>query len=132
MSKKQNYKLANEEYLANMATEEGVVSLPSGVLYKVIKNGDGKVSPTKNSVVTVHYTGTLINGRKFDSSKGGVAPAFRLSELIVGWQEALTRMRVGDKWMVYIPARFGYGSRTSGDIPGNSTLVFEIELFSIA
>ena len=132
MNKKQNYKLVNDEYLLNEANEEGVVKLPSCVLYKVLKNGDGKVSPNKNSVVTVHYTGTLINGRKFDSSKAGVAPAFRLNELIIGWQEALTRMKVGDKWMVYIPAKLGYGARTSGDIPGNSTLIFEIELFSIA
>lgn len=132
MGKKEEYKRKNEDYLQAIAAEEDTIKLPSGVLYKVIKNGDGNVSPKKDSVVTVHYRGTLINGREFDNSRKGVAPAFRLNQLIKGWQEAIPNMKVGDRWTIYIPASLGYGAKLSGDIPGNSTLVFDIELLGIA
>ena len=84
------------------------------------------------SVVTVHYTGRTINGKKFDSSLGGTAPAFRLNQLITGWKIALQQMCIGDKWEIYVPAEQGYGSRSLPGIPGGSTLIFEIELLGIA
>lgn len=132
MGKKQDYKRANEEFLTKIAAEEDTHKLPSGVLYKIIRKGNGDVSPKKDSVVTVHYRGTLMNGREFDSSKAGVAPAFRVNQLIQGWQDALLQMKAGDKWNVYIPSSLGYGGKLSGDIPANSSLVFEIELIAVA
>jgi FKBP-type peptidyl-prolyl cis-trans isomerase len=87
--------------------------------------------PNRNSVVTVHYVGKTINGKTFDSSRGGVAPAFRLRELIPGWIIALQKMHVGDKWEIYIPASQGYGKFSQPGIPGGSTLIFEIELLGV-
>lgn len=102
---KEEYVRRNREWLEAKAREEGVKALDKGVLYKVIKSGNGSgANPDRGSVVTAHYVGKTINGRTFDSSRGGVAPAFRLRELIPGWVIAMTRMRVGDKWEVYIPA----------------------------
>lgn len=132
--RKQNaYSIRNEEFLQTIAREEGVAELSHGILYRVIRsgNGEGKVSP--RSIVTVHYKGTLINGKEFDNSwKRDCPEAFRVNGLINGFQLALLRMHVGDRWMVYIPAEQGYGTRATGNIPGNSTLIFEIELISIA
>lgn len=86
-----------------------------------------------SSVVSVHYRGTLINGREFDNSyKRNCPEAFRLNQVIEGWQQALQQMHVGDKWIIYIPYTLGYGTRTSGPIPGFSTLIFEVELLGIA
>ena len=87
----------------------------------------------KNSVVTVHYRGVLIDGKEFDNSwKRGCPEAFRLSDLIEGWQQALLQMRKGDKWILYIPQELGYGRRSNGPIPGESTLVFEVKLMDIS
>lgn len=86
-----------------------------------------------SSVVSVHYRGTLINGREFDNSyKRNCPEAFRLNQVIEGWQQALQQMHVGAKWIIYIPYTLGYGTRTSGPIPGFSTLIFEVELLGIA
>ena len=86
-----------------------------------------------NSVVSVHYKGTLINGREFDNSwKRNCPEAFRLNEVIEGWQIALLRMHPGSRWIVYIPYTMGYGTRTSGPIPAYSTLIFEVELLNIS
>ena len=122
---KQEYMQANKEWLAAKAAEEGVKALPKGIYYKVLTNGknDGK-HPTPRSIVTAHYTGRTINGKKFDSSKGGA--------LIEGWIIAMQQMCVGDKWEVYIPAEMGYGKFSQPGIPGGSTLIFEIELLGIA
>ena len=79
-----------------------------------------------------HYTGWTISGKKFDSSRGGTPIAFRLNELIEGWIVAMQQMCIGDKWEIYIPAEMGYGKFSQPDIPGGSTLIFEIELFGIA
>lgn len=130
---KQEYIDKNRAWLAAKALEPGVGRLDGGVYYKVLKNGDKK-SPTPNrgSVVRVHYTGKTINGKTFDSSRGGVAPAFRLHGLIAGWVIALQQMHLGDKWEVYIPADKGYGRISQPGIPGGSVLVFEIELLGIA
>lgn len=130
---KQAYVQANKDWLANKAKEEDVKPLIRGLYYKVLSSGnpDGK-HPDRRSIVTVHYTGRTINGKKFDSSLGGVAPAFRLSDLIEGWVIALQQMVVGDKWELYVPAELGYGKFSQPGIPGGSTLIFEIELLGIA
>ena len=114
-------------------TAKGVKSLPKGICYRVLAEGkaDGK-HPTLRSIVTVHYTGRTIDGQQFDSSLGGVPLAIRLCDLIEGWIIAMQRMCVGDKWEVYIPAEMGYGKFSQPGIPGNSTLIFEIELLGIA
>ena len=131
--KKEAYKLENEQFLKEMAQQEGVITHKSGVLFKVLQQGTGLMKPNLRSIVTVNYRGELINGREFDNSwKRNCPEALRLVEVIDGWKIALQEMCVGDRWMVYIPSRFGYGDRNSGPIPANSTLVFEIELCGIA
>ncbi len=134
MSKKSEYKARNEAFLAEKRAEEGIMELPKGILYKVEKSGNPQGRrPDLRSVVCVHYTGRLINGRVFDDTRReGIPAAFRLYEVIDGWQIALSQMRPGDRWTLYIPAAMAYGSRTDGDIPGNSTLIFDVELISIA
>lgn len=128
---KQEYVTKNREWLQAKASEPGVQPLDKGIYYKVIKKGDAKKAcPGRNSVVTVHYTGKTINGKTFDSSRGGVAPAFRLRELIPGWIIALQQMHPGDRWEVYIPAEQAYGRFSQPGIPGGSTLIFDIELIS--
>ncbi|MCM1071463.1 MAG: FKBP-type peptidyl-prolyl cis-trans isomerase [[Clostridium] fimetarium] len=130
---KPEYIQRNREWLEAKAREEGVKALDKGVLYKVIKKGSGNgPQPNRGSVVTAHYVGKTINGKTFDSSRGGVAPAFRLRDLIPGWIIAMQQMRVGDKWEVYIPAEQGYGRFSQPGIPGGSTLVFEIELLGVS
>ena len=131
--KKQEYAKANKEWLQEKAKEEGVKEIPGGIYYKVVKEGlnDGR-HPSRRSIVTAHYTGRTINGKKFDSSRGGAPLAVRLCDLIEGWIIAMQQMCVGDKWEVYIPADMGYGKFSQPGIPGGSTLIFEIELLGIA
>ena len=133
MANKKAYADANRQWLADKAREEGVKALPRGVYYKVLTEGlnDGR-HPSPRSIVTAHYTGWTINGKKFDSSRGGTPVAFRLSDHVEGWIVAMQQMCVGDKWEVYIPAELGYGRFSQPGIPGGSTLVFEIELLGIA
>ena len=132
MSKKEIYKNKNIEFLKELSIQEGMNSLPCGIYYKVLQTGEGKVSPTVRSIVSVHYRGTLIDGKEFDNSyKRNCPEAFRLCDVIDGWQIALQQMHVGDKWMIYIPFEMGYGSKASGPIPGFSTLIFEVELLGI-
>lgn len=130
---KREYADANRRWLEEKAAEGGVNALPGGIYYKVISrgNGDGK-HPTRRSIVTAHYTGTTINGKKFDSSRGGTPLAVRLCDLIDGWIIAMQQMCVGDRWEVYIPAEKGYGKFSQPGIPGGSTLIFDIELIAIA
>ena len=132
MNKKDYFK-ANKEWLEAKAAEEGVKALPKGIFYKEITKGDanGK-KPNPRSIVTVHYTGWTINGKKFDSSRAGVPVAFRLSDLIEGWIIAIQQMTVGAKWEIYLPAEVAYGKFSQPGIPGGSTLIFEIELFGVA
>lgn len=126
---KEEYIKKNKEWLNTIRQNPEVKELTANILYKELKlGGKGKSTPNKNSVVTVHYTGKTINGKVFDSSRGGVAPAMRLRDLIPGWIIALQNMHVGDKWEVYIPAELGYGKYSQPGIPGGSTLIFEIEL----
>lgn len=130
---KQAYMQANKEWLAEKAKEEGVMPLFKGVHYKILKKGrnDG-IHPRPRSIITAHYTGRTINGKKFDSSHGGAPLAIRLCDLIEGWGIALRNMCIGDRWEVYIPAELGYGKFSQPGIPGGSTLIFEIELLGIA
>ena len=132
MAKKEGQRVANEQFFNSKKEEEGVMEL-NGILYSVIAEGSSTKSPLPNSVVTAHYRGTLINGREFDNSwKRSYPEAFRVSDLIEGFQIALTHMHIGDRWLVYIPWEKGYGKRSSGPIPAFSTLIFEIELISIS
>lgn len=130
---KQEYIQKNREWIQAKAQEPGVMPIDKGIYYKVISKGKpDALKPNRNSVVVVHYTGKTINGKKFDSSRGGAPLAMRLRELIQGWIIALQQMRVGDKWEVYIPAEMGYGKMSQPGIPGGSTLIFEIELIGVA
>lgn len=129
---KQEYIERNRQWLIEKAKESGVSQLDKGILYRVIKRGNAKApTPNRNSVVTVHYTGKTINGKTFDSSRSGTAPAFRLRELIPGWIIALQQMHPGDRWEVYIPAEQAYGRMNQPGIPGGSTLIFDIELIAV-
>ncbi len=114
------------------AMQDGVVSLPEGVQYKIVKEGDGVNFPSVNNAVECHYHGTLIDGTVFDSSvQRGQTISFPLNAVIQGWQIAIPKMSVGAKHIIYIPAHLGYGNRQAGSITPGSTLVFEVELFSI-
>lgn len=136
MEELQNAAAANREkaelFLEENAKKEGVKQLPSGLQYKVVKSGNGK-SPTLESVVKVHYTGRLMNGEVFDSSvERGEPIEFQVGQLIRGWQEALPRMKVGDKWILYVPPSLGYGAQGSPPKIGpNELLIFEMELLDI-
>lgn len=133
MSKKEEYRQKNEQFLTDLSKQEGVKSLPGGVLYEVVEAGEGKGGATTRSIATCHYKGSLINGKVFDNSwSRGCPEAFRVCDLIEGFQIALCNMSVGDRWKVYIPWQKGYGKRSDADIPGFSTLVFEILLLGIA
>lgn len=127
------YKIDNEKFLLEKAKEEGIIALDNGVLLQKLEQGRGTVHPKPGSLVYVHYTGRLIDGRQFDSTEGESLPAlFKVRELIMGWQIALTRMNEGDKYRIWIPAKYGYGSIKMDDIPAWSTLEFELELVKIA
>jgi FKBP-type peptidyl-prolyl cis-trans isomerase FklB len=126
-------KQAGEAFLAKNKGEKNVKTTASGLQYKVITAGKGK-QPTAEDTVTVNYRGTLIDGTEFDSSYKRNEPAtFPVKGVIPGWTEALPLMKEGSKWMLYIPANLAYGERGAGNMIGpNSTLVFEVELLSIA
>jgi len=121
-----------EAFLAANAKKEGVKTLPSGLQYKVIKSGTGKM-PKATDTVKVHYHGTLIDGTVFDSSVERGEPAtFPVNGVIPGWVEALQLMKEGDKWQLVIPAKLAYGERgAGGKIGPNSVLIFDVELLSI-
>ncbi len=125
-------RLEGEKFLAENKTKEGVVSVPGGLQYKIIKKGDGK-KPSPDSTVVVHYRGTLLNGKEFDSSYSRGEPiTMGLKNVIKGWQIAVPMMPTGSKWQLYIPSDLAYGPQAAGpDIGPNSTLIFDIELISI-
>lgn len=132
MSRKE-YREENQRFLAEKAKEDGVLKLANGVMYKVLESGDGKGTVKLNSIVTCHYKGSRVDGYVFDNSfTRSVPEAFRVNELIHGFQQALLNMHIGDRWEVYIPYSEAYGIRNSGPIPGYSTLIFEILLVGIA
>jgi len=122
-----------EAFLAANKDKEGVLTLPSGLQYKILKAGDGP-KPTASDSVVCNYKGTLINGTEFDSSyKRGQPATFGVGQVIKGWTEALQLMPVGSKWQLFIPSSLAYGERGEprGGIEPNSTLIFEVELLSI-
>jgi FKBP-type peptidyl-prolyl cis-trans isomerase FklB len=121
-----------DAFLLENRSKEGVVSLPSGLQYKILKAGDGP-KPSATDSVVCNYKGTLINGKEFDSSfKRGQPATFPVNGVIKGWTEALQLMPVGSKWQLFIPPDLAYGERGAGaDIQPDSTLIFEVELISI-
>jgi FKBP-type peptidyl-prolyl cis-trans isomerase FklB len=125
-------KLAGQQYLAANKSKDGVVTLPSGLQYKILTAGTGP-KPTASDTVSVNYRGTLIDGTEFDSSyKRGEPATFGVGQVIKGWTEALQLMPVGSKWQLVIPSDLAYGERSpGGGIGPNSTLIFEVELLSI-
>lgn len=125
-------KKQSETFLADNKAKEGVVTLESGLQYKVLKAGDGK-KPTADDTVVCHYRGTLLNGTEFDSSYQRDQPAtFPLNRVIKGWNQALQLMPVGSKWQLFVPPALAYGERgANGGIGPNATLIFEVELLSI-
>jgi FKBP-type peptidyl-prolyl cis-trans isomerase FklB len=125
-------KSAGEEFLAANKLKPGVVTLPDGLQYKVIKEGTGP-KPTGSDTVKVHYAGTLIDGTEFDSSyKRGQPATFPVNGVIPGWTEALKLMKVGSTWELYIPSSLAYGANGAPPIIGpNQTLIFKVELLDI-
>jgi FKBP-type peptidyl-prolyl cis-trans isomerase len=125
-------KKEGEAFLAANKTKEGVVTLPSGLQYKILKQGTGP-KPTASDSVVCNYKGTLLDNTEFDSSyKRGQPATFPVGQVIHGWTEALQLMPVGSKWQLFIPSELAYGPRGAGaDIGPNATLVFEVELLSI-
>src|SRR5215469_3766242 len=121
-----------ETFLAENKSKDGVKTLPDGLQYKVLTEGNGP-KPASTDTVTVNYRGTLINGKEFDSSyKRGQPASFPVTGVIKGWTEALQLMPVGSKWQLFIPAELAYGDRGAGaDIGPGDTLIFEVELLSI-
>ena len=125
-------KEAGEAFLAQNATKEGVVTLPSGLQYQVLTEGTGK-QPTASDRVQCHYEGTLIDGTVFDSSiKRGEPAVFGVTQVIAGWVEALQLMKEGAKWRLYIPYQMAYGEHGAGEmIPPYSALIFDVELIKV-
>ena len=125
-------KAEGDAFLAHNKKSKGVVTLPDGLQYKIIKQGTGP-KPTDTDVVTVNYAGTFINGKEFDSSYKRKEPAsFPVGGVIPGWTEALKLMPVGSTWMLYIPSDLAYGEQGSPPIvPANSMLIFKVELLGI-
>ena len=125
-------KAKGEAFLSQNKALEGVVTLPSGLQYKIIENGKG-AKPGKDDTVTVDYTGKLIDGQVFDSSeKTGKPATFKVSQVIPGWTEALQLMPAGSTWEVYVPANLAYGPRSiGGPIGPNETLIFKIHLIDV-
>ena len=120
-----------EEFLAANKAKEGVVTLPSGLQYKILKAGAGE-KPNLADTVVCNYKGTLINGTEFDASEKHGGPAtFAVKGVIAGWIEALQLMPVGSKWQLFVPSNLAYGAQGPGDIGPNATLIFEVELVSI-
>jgi FKBP-type peptidyl-prolyl cis-trans isomerase FklB len=124
---------AGLDFLEQNKNKAGVTTLPSGLQYEVIRMGTGS-KPTATQTVTCHYHGTLTDGTVFDSSlKRGTPASFPLNRVISGWTEALQLMPVGSKWRLFLPPQLAYGDNQVGSVIGpNSTLIFEVELLSIA
>lgn len=124
---------AGKAFQAKMAKKPGVVTLPSGLQYEVIKNGTDTVKPKLTNTVKCHYHGTVISGEIFDSSvERGEPVSFPLGNVIVGWQEGLQLMTVGSKWRFFIPADLAYGDQQKGsNISPGSLLIFEVELLGV-
>ena len=124
-------KAKSDKFLAENKVKKGIVTLPSGIQYRVIEEGNGK-RPLKNSEVTVHYRGSLTSGLEFDSSFArGVPAKFKVDAVLKGWQDVLPMMKVGDHWQIFLPPEQAYGMRGQGPIGPNEALVFEIKLVDV-
>ena len=123
---------ANRAYLAANATKPGVVVLPSGLQYRIIKSGAGQ-RPSPNDVVTVSYKGALVDGTVFDQTKPGETRNLPANKVVPGWVEALSLMKEGDEWELVIPSELGYGAARVGNgaIPPNQVLVFDMLLVAV-
>jgi FKBP-type peptidyl-prolyl cis-trans isomerase FklB len=131
LEKSKENKIKGEAFLKDNKQKNGVITLKSGLQYKIIKKGKGK-SPKAEDTIKCHYKGTTIDGAEFDSSyKRGKPAVFQLNRVITGWTEALQLMKTGGKWELYIPSDLAYGDRPAGPIKPGSTLIFEVELISI-
>ena len=120
-----------KKFLAENAKKEGITVTDSGLQFEVLKAAEGE-KPAATDTVTVHYKGTLIDGTEFDSSYSrGEPTSFGLNQVISGWTEGLQHMPIGSKYKFYIPSELAYGSRSTGRIPANSTLIFEVELLDV-
>ncbi len=118
-------------FMEENGKKEGIITLPSGLQYKVLQEGSGK-TPKATDEVTVNYKGTLIDGTEFDNSyKRGKPATFPLDRIVSGWREALQLMKEGAKWQLFVPPLLGYGEQGAGPIPPGSTLIFEIELLAV-
>jgi FKBP-type peptidyl-prolyl cis-trans isomerase FklB len=131
-AKEEQLKKAGQDFLEENGKKDGVVTLPSGLQYKVLQQGNGPVAKATDKV-QVQYEGRLIDGTVFDSTAkhGGKPATFAPNQVIKGWTEALCLMPVGSKWQLYIPQELGYGGRAAGSIPPFSTLIFDIEVVGI-
>jgi FKBP-type peptidyl-prolyl cis-trans isomerase len=119
-------------YLLELSGAEGWAATPSGLRYRRVREGQGEARPSPDDTVTIHYTGTFIDGAQFDSSVSRGEPAtFPLPKLIKGWQEGVPLMTVGDTYEFAIPYHLAYGAKGKGPIPGGATLLFTIELLGI-
>ena len=120
-------------FLAANAKAPGVVTLPSGLQYKVVSSGPaGGASPKPGDVIKVHYEGKLVNGQVFDSSFERNKPMLMpLDGLVEAWMEAIPKMKVGDEWMLYVPPELGYGPQGAGPIPPNAVLIFRVKLLGM-
>ena len=125
-------KETGKKFLENNKNKEGVITLPEGIQYLILKEGSGK-QPAISDTVTAHYKGALLDGTEFDSSFKRNQPfTARLTQLIKGWQIAIPLMKEGSHWRLWIPSDLAYGDRGAGrDIPGGATLMFEVELLTV-
>lgn len=131
MNKLREEKEAGEKFMAENKEREGVHTLPNGIQYEILKEGDGP-KPAPTAKVKAHYRGCLLNGHEFDSSFKRNQPfTAPLAHLIKGWQEVVPMMPVGSMWRLWIPSDLAYGDRGTGGIPGGATLMFDIELLEI-
>ena len=133
-SKKQQESLAAAQaFMAQNAKQPGVVTLADGLQYKIVRSGPvGGAKPNPIDEVKVNYEGKLTDGTVFDSSyERGVPASFPLQGLVPAWKEALAMMRPGDEWTLYVPPELGYGAQGQGQIPGNSVMIFRIELIDV-
>ena len=130
--KLQAEKEAGAKFLAENKTKAGVTELPNGIQYEVLKEGEGK-QPKPNSNIKAHYSGSLLNGKEFDSSYRRNQPfTARLTQLIKGWQEVIPMMKEGSTWRLWIPSDLAYGDNgAGGGIPGGATLQFDVELIQV-
>jgi FKBP-type peptidyl-prolyl cis-trans isomerase len=115
-------------YLAAMAKTPGVITLPSGLEYKVVQSGPAGPSPKAGDVIKVQYEGAFPDGKVFDATPAGKSALMPLDSLVPAWMEAIPKMHAGDEWVLYVPPALGYGERGAGPIAPNSVLVFKVKL----